>query len=113
MVCDPRSQLTFLFLHEALGRVIDDFKKRGEHGVDISQADPYWALDVKDIMNVYQEPTPPFGVGSLDDDLSELAALMRDTERLAIPADIERVANVLRVVVALLEEKRAGSAASV
>ncbi|WP_227271128.1 hypothetical protein [Roseobacter weihaiensis] len=98
--------LNLLFLQEALARIIDDHKKRGEHGVDITQTDLYHTIGLKEALNPYDTPSDPLPMGSVDDDLSELKKLMLDEERLATPMDMERVANLLRVAAALLEQDR-------
>lgn len=103
---DSPQTLNLLYLLDVMTRVIEDHKKRDEHGVDITEADLYFALPASEALNIYTPPEPPIPVGSLMADLDNMSALMNDEDRMAIPADLETIANVLRVAAGLLEQAR-------
>lgn len=98
--------LNLLFLANALNRVIEDHKRRGEHDIDLNALDYYHALPADQAINVYEEPAMPLPIGSTHDDISELQKLISDPDRLAIPHDLERLANLMRAVAAALDAAR-------
>ncbi len=50
------------------------------------------------MFDVYADVPYPIGIGSLQDDIAELAKLLGDPERMPTSVDIERLGNVLRAV---------------
>jgi hypothetical protein len=79
-------------------RVIDDYKARGIHNVDLGGVDTYVAIAPEEMFDVYAEQVGPFPIGSLSDDLMELGKLMSDADRMPTAVDIERLGNLLRAI---------------
>jgi hypothetical protein len=79
-------------------RVVDDYKARGIHDVNLDTRDAYVSVAPEVMFDVYADQTGPFPIGSLDDDLTELAKLMRDADRMPTAVDLERLGNVLRAI---------------
>lgn len=98
--------LNLLYLLGALERIVTDFKTRGEHSVELGSVDPYHTLLARDAIDIYAEPDLPLPVGSVDDDIATLQALLNDPDRAAIPADLETLGNLLRIVAARLDATR-------
>lgn len=72
----------------------------GVDKVDTDSYDLYWSILADDWLKFDEQPTPV--VGSLDDDLTELAALLDEPSRLSI-CDFDRLAAVLRFFAVLAD----------
>ena len=91
-------RINLLTLAVLLQRMVEDYKQRGLHDVDLAEHDAYLALPTDEMFAVYEEPGQPLPVGSLEDDLEGLVELMRSDARPATAVDFERMGNLLRAV---------------
>jgi hypothetical protein len=79
-------------------QVIDGYKARGIHTVDLGQADTYLMIATEDMFNVYADPPKPLPIGSLTDDITGLTELMKMEDPLPTSVDLERLGNLFRAV---------------
>ncbi len=79
-------------------RIAAGYSELGIDQVDLSQRDLYRVFGTDEMFDVYADVPYPIGIGSLQDDIAELAKLLGDPERMPTSVDIERLGNVLRAV---------------
>jgi hypothetical protein len=91
-------KINLIALMTAFERIAVDYKRLDILDVDISGKDMYWVVGTEESFDVYNEPFESMTIGSLDDDLAELAKLMSDPDRPATTVDMETLGNVLRAV---------------
>lgn len=80
------------------------YAQRGIQGVDISGHDFYRSIGTNVMFDVYAKSVEPMPIGSLDDDLKELAKLAQSEEPFPTAVDVERLGNVLRAVSEVLSK---------
>jgi hypothetical protein len=85
-------------LTQLLQQIQAGYAQRGIHDVDLSGCDFYQTVGTDTMFDVYTQPSGPMPIGSLHDDLKELAKLAQSTEPFPTALDVERLGNVLRAV---------------
>jgi hypothetical protein len=98
--------VNLLFLLNALTRIVEDHKSRGEHSASLGELDYHHVLPTHQAINIYAQPELPLPVGSTHDTIAELQKLIEDPNRLAIPHDLEMLGDLLRITAAALEKDR-------
>jgi len=96
--------INLMMISTLLEAVIDDYKSRGIHSVDISDKDEYWSISTDEMFDIYEQSDEASTLGSLQDDLKELSKLLNQEERVATAVDMERIGNLLRAVSQVLVE---------
>jgi hypothetical protein len=79
-------------------QVIDGYKARGIHSVDLGQWDTYLMIATEDMFDVYTDPPKPLPIGSLTDDILGLQDLMKEDDPLPTSVDLERLGNLFRAI---------------
>ena len=85
-------------LERCLAELLTLARSRGIHEIERGTHDHYWCVSSPEWLDMTREPK--LGVGSLEDDRSELRKLLAQPER-ASSVDLDRAAAMLR----LLSEK--------
>jgi hypothetical protein len=80
------------------------YAQRGIHDVDLSGCDFYHCVSTDVMFEVYAQPEGLMPIGSIVDDVKELAKLTEDSEPFSTALDIERLGNVLRAVSEVLSK---------
>lgn len=75
--------------------LLSDAKDRGISRIDAGARDLYWTTTDDDWFSMNKQPQ--LGVGSLDDDISEIEKSIQDPSRRSV-VDFERCAAVLRLL---------------
>jgi hypothetical protein len=79
-------------------QVIDGYKARGIHSVDLGPADTYLMIATEEMFNIYNDPPKPFPIGSLTDDILGLQDLITTEDPLPTSVDLERLGNLFRAI---------------
>ena len=87
-----------------ISRLLALAKARGITEVHPGERDSYWVVSGPEWVDMTKQPQQ-LGVGSMDDDLSELKKLLTDPHR-ASSVDFDRAATLLR----LISDELSGSA---
>jgi hypothetical protein len=74
------------------------YAQRGIREIDLTGHDFYLTVGTDTMFDVYEQPINPMPIGSLADDLQELAKLTQSSEPFPTAVDVERLGNVLRAV---------------
>jgi hypothetical protein len=93
-----KMQLSLDELRECFDLMLARLRASGVDKVDTGNQDLYWSVLPDDWLKFDEQPTP--AVGSLDDDLTGLAALLDEPSRLSV-CDFDRLASVLKFLVVL------------
>ena len=101
---DNSNRLNLLTLVAMLERVVDEYKSRGIHEIDLGDRDGYWVSATEGMLDPYNMPDDALGLGSVEDDLGELQKLFADEDHMASAVDLERIGNLLRVASQVLVE---------
>jgi hypothetical protein len=80
------------------------YAQRGIHEIDLSGLDFYLQVGTDEMFDLYSEPSEPTPIGSLIDDLMELAKLAEGPEPFPTAVDVERLGNVLRAASEVLSK---------
>lgn len=80
------------------------YAARGIREIDLSAFDFYLQVGTDEMFDVYSQPSEPMPVGSLFDDLMELARLAESPEPFPTAVDVERLGNVLRAASEVLSK---------
>jgi hypothetical protein len=88
----------FAALATLLERIAAEYRQRNIASVDLSARDFYRVFGTAEMFDVYADAPSPIGIGSLYDDIAELAKLLEDPDRMPNAVDIERLGNLLRAV---------------
>lgn len=78
-----------------VGALLSDARARGISSIDAGARDLYWTTADDDWCAMNQQPE--LGVGSLDDDISEIEKSIQDPSRRSV-VDFDRCAAVLRLL---------------
>lgn len=83
-------------LQTIAAKIFDKLKKTGPEAFPFGEADMYWVVSSPQCYDLSAEPA--LEVGSLNDDLASLHALLRDPDREVSFVDLDRFASVLRAI---------------
>lgn len=100
----PNQSLKLSTLTNLLQKIEAGHAQRGIQDVDLSGHDFYISIGTDAMFDVYAKPVQPMPIGSLDDDLKELAKFAQSTEPFPTAVDVERLGNVLRAVSEVLSK---------
>ncbi len=96
--------ITLSMLTALMGKIEAGYAQRGIQEVDLSGHDFYLVVGTDTMFDVYEKPPDPMPIGSLNDDLKELAKLVRSSDPFPTTVDVERLGNVLRAVSEVLSK---------
>jgi hypothetical protein len=98
----PDQSIKLSVLTTLLQKIEAAYAQRGILEIDLSGQDFYMVVSTDKMFDVYAQPIETMPIGSLSDDLRELAKLAQSSDPFPTAVDIERLGNVLRAVAEVL-----------
>jgi hypothetical protein len=90
--------VSFLALAKLLEGIATEYRQRGIESLDLSSRDFYRVFGTDEMFEVHADLPSTIGIGSLHDDITELAKLLEKPGRMVTAVDIERLGNLLRAI---------------